>query len=346
MPVPKLLSFQEALDQSRGGKRHLLLGNGFSIALKPDIFTYEALYDHADFSAIPYAGALFDALETRDFEALIKVLVDMARLLKVYKGVAPALIEQIRMDADTIKTILVQAIASRHPDRPYDVAPEQYAACRKFLSNFGDGKIYTLNYDVLLYWTLMQDKVDDLNLRPDDGFRSDEDDPDAPYVTWQEAHSPSVYYLHGALHLFDAGYQLQKYTWSRTETPIIEQIRDALDHDLYPLFVSEGHTHAKLTKIMHNAYLHKGLRSLEGVNGSLFIFGHSLDENDNHIFHQVESGKISNLFVSIHGDPTSKKNSKIISRARAMVQNRQRRDHSRRPLTVSFYDASSAHVWG
>lgn len=346
MATPKLLSFQEALDRSGGGKRHLLLGNGFSIALKPDIFNYGALYDHADFSAIPYAGALFDALETRDFEAVIRVLVDMARLLRVYKGVAPALIDQIRKDADTIKSILVQAIASRHPDRPYDVAPEQYAACRAFLSNFGSGKIYTLNYDVLLYWTLMQDEVDDLDLRPDDGFRSDEDDPDAPYVTWQEAHSPSVYYLHGALHLFDAGYQLQKYTWSRTETPIIEQIREALDRDLYPLFVSEGHTQAKLTKIMHNAYLHKGLRSLEGVNGSLFIFGHSLAENDNHIFYQVETGKISKLFVSIYGDPTTKENATKISRALALAQNRQRRFGGRRPLEVSFYDASSVHVWG
>ena len=68
--------------------------------------------------------------------------------------------------------------------------------CRQFLSNFGH--IYTLNYDVLLYWALMQDQVDELDLLPDDGFRSPEDDHDAPYVTWQEADQAKVHYLHGS----------------------------------------------------------------------------------------------------------------------------------------------------
>lgn len=342
--MTELLSFDEALEMSEGAKRHLLLGNGFSISLKPDIFTYGALYDNADFSDIPYAEELFDALDTRDFESVIKVLVDMARLLAVYKGVSPALITKIESDADKIKSILVDAIASRHPDRPYDITTDQYVACRSFLANFVGGKIFTLNYDVLLYWALMHDDVDDLDLRPDDGFRSDEGDPDAPYVTWQEAHSPTVYYLHGALHLFDAGYQLQKYTWSRTDLPIIDQIREALDDNLYPLFVSEGHSKAKLTKIMHSGYLHKGLRSLESVTGSLFIFGHSLAENDEHILRLVETGRVAKLFVSVYGDPEDKQNKEIIRRARAMAKNRQL--HSGKRLDVFFYDASSAQVWG
>jgi len=49
-----LLTFQQALDKAAGySKRHLLLGNGFSIALKPDIFSYGSLYENADFSAAP-----------------------------------------------------------------------------------------------------------------------------------------------------------------------------------------------------------------------------------------------------------------------------------------------------
>jgi len=344
--MAKLLTFDEALEISEGGKRHLLLGNGFSISLKPDIFTYEALYDNADFSGIPYAEQLFEALDTRDFEAVIRVLVDMARLLTVYKGASSALINQIEADADKIKTILVNAIASGHPDRPYDIENDQYVACRAFLDHFSGGKIYTLNYDVLLYWALMHEDVDELDLLPDDGFRSDKDEPDAPYVTWQEAHKPTVYYLHGALHLFDAGHQLQKYTWSRTDLPIIDQIREALDNNLFPLFVSEGQSHAKLTKIMHSAYLHKGLRSLESVGGSLFIFGHSLAENDDHILRLIETGKIAKLFVSIYGDPTTKANKAIIQRANGMAENRQFYFGHRNRLEVFFYDAESAHVWG
>ncbi len=52
--MPDIFSFREALDQANN-KKHLLLGNGFSIALKPDIFTYGSLYEHADFSDITYA---------------------------------------------------------------------------------------------------------------------------------------------------------------------------------------------------------------------------------------------------------------------------------------------------
>ncbi len=180
-----ILPFDEALVLSNNGKRHLLLGNGFSIALKPDIFTYDALYNDANFEVIPHAQAIFDALETRDFESVIKVLVDMAKVLTAYDNVPPELIPQIEADADATKTVLVNAIASRHPDRPYDVSNEEYAACRQFLANFTNGKIFTLNYDVLLYWAMMHEdeEVDNLGKMSDDGFRAPEDDPDAAYVT-------------------------------------------------------------------------------------------------------------------------------------------------------------------
>ncbi len=346
MPGTDIIAFEQALAQSTKGKRHLMLGNGFSIALKPDIFTYEALYSDANFGAVPHAKAIFDALETRDFESVIRVLVNMAQVLTAYDGVPAKLIKQIEADAEAIKTVLVNAIASRHPSRPYDVLDEEYAACRQFLSHFVDNKIFTLNYDVLLYWAMMHEDNDDLGKMCDDGFRAPEDDPEAAYVTWQQSHSPSVYYLHGALHLFDAGHELQKYTWSRTDLAIIDQIRAALDDNRYPLFVSEGHSTAKLTKIMHSAYLHKALRSLESIKGNLFIFGHSLDENDNHILNLIEHGKITHLFVSIYGDPTTKENQVIIARANQMATRRDQIYNGRKTLAVDFFDAESAQVWG
>jgi len=348
MPDIEIMPFEQALDQSNNGKRHLMLGNGFSIALKPDIFTYDALYNDADFATVPHAEAVFDALDTRDFESVIKVLVDMAQVLTAYEDAPADLIARIEADADAIKTVLVNAIANRHPDRPYNIAEEEYAACRQFLAKFGDGKIFTLNYDVLLYWAMMHEdeEIDNLGKMCDDGFRAPEDDPEAAYVTWQETHSPSVYYLHGALHLFDAGHELQKYTWSRTELAIVDQIRAALDDNRYPLFVSEGNSTAKLTKIMHSAYLHKALRSFESITGNLFIFGHSLAENDNHILNLIEHGKVSQLFVSIYGDPTTPENQAIIHRAKQMATRREEIFGRRRPLAVEFFGAESAEVWG
>jgi DNA-binding transcriptional LysR family regulator len=60
----------------------------------------------------------------------------------------------------------------------------------------------------------------------DDGFRKDEDDLDAANVEWQgenTAYGQCVFYLHGALHLFDTGPHLQKYTWVNTGQALIDQ---------------------------------------------------------------------------------------------------------------------------
>ena len=52
-----LLSFDEVLTKGAGfPKRHLLLGNGFSRALRNDIFSYDALFDRAEFSTLQNHG--------------------------------------------------------------------------------------------------------------------------------------------------------------------------------------------------------------------------------------------------------------------------------------------------
>jgi hypothetical protein len=65
----KLLSFADALKASEQyGKRHLILGNGFSIACKPDIFAYGSLFEEAKKTMSKELAALFAAMGTQDFE--------------------------------------------------------------------------------------------------------------------------------------------------------------------------------------------------------------------------------------------------------------------------------------
>jgi Domain of unknown function (DUF4917) len=237
--VPTVTTFDDAMKAiPKDGKCHLLLGNGFSIALKPDIFSYDSLYKNADFSAIPHVPKVFGALNTQDFEIVIRQLQDAAIILGVYDPKLDSLTNKLKKDAGAIKDALVSAVARRHPSRPYDISQDQYSACRTFLKRFNN--IYTLNYDVLLYWALMQREVDPPGLEADDGFRHPEQGHDLPYVSWQQANSASVHYLHGALHLFDQGSEVIKYTWSKTDVAIVDQIRQALDDNKYPLFVAEG----------------------------------------------------------------------------------------------------------
>jgi hypothetical protein len=98
-----------------------------------------------------------------------------------------------------------------------------------------------------------------------------------------------------------------------------------------------------------SGYLHKALRSFEGVcrspGNAIFVFGHSLDDNDRHIFRYIERGGVKQIFVSLFGDPASVANKKIIQAALGMRDRRGARG-ARYPLEVIFYDAASAQVWG
>ena len=177
----------------------------------------------------------------------------------------------------------------------------------------------------------------------DDGFRKPDNIYDAEYVTWEpeNTYTQNVYYLHGALHLFDAQSELQKYTWTNTGVPLIDQIRNALTRNFFPLFVAEGTSDEKYARIRHSDYLSKAYRSFIPITGSLFIYGHSLAENDEHILHVIAKGRIENLFVSIHRDPESEANKAIFRKANSLAGFRP----PGRPLNVHLFDAESAHAW-
>jgi len=342
--MPELVSFQNALTQTDPAKRHVLLANGFSIACRPDIFLYGKLFEQAKFDKLPHAKDVFAALQTTDFERVIRALRDFAAIAPIYYPKGPNGRARAQKDADALREVLVQTIASSHPSRPRDIDATEFASAKKFLSNFN--RIFTLNYDLLLYWALMQDEIVP-DVRCDDGFRKPEDDYDAAYVTWEpdNSYEQNVYYLHGALHLFDTGPTLQKYTWTNTGVPLIDQIRAALTVQKFPLFVSEGTSDQKMTRIRHSDYLAKAYRSFLAIGApgsSLFIHGHGMSGNDEHILRAIEHNKVAIVYVSLHGDPSSKGNQAIVRRASALPANRRAKKH---PLEVRYYQAETADVW-
>ena len=355
--MTRVIAFRDAIEDSvRFSKRHLLLGNGFSIACRPDIFHYGSLFEQADFSGIPNAERLFEALGTQDFEVAIRALESGAAVLEVYDAGQAALASSIRADAAALKDLLVATVAQNHPNIPLDIPDEQFWACRRFLSSFltgrNGGHVFTLNYDLLLYWTLMHEDNpfgEEIQLDTNDGFGNVEDDPDTDYVVWQgetAAHSASIHFLHGALHLFDAGHELQKYTWIRKQERLVDQARAAINDNKFPLFVSEGTSQQKFSKIRHNAYLYQGLKVLTSnatqARHCFFIYGHSLAENDEHILRRLGRGRFPKLYVSLYGDPDSDANKAIIAKADRLRSLR----HERYPLEVAYFDAESAEVWG
>lgn len=355
-----LVSFDDALKiASKYTKKHLLLGNGFSIACNPNIFTYHSLYKQAKkthFENIPKASKLFDEFETEDFEVIIKILEDSSKTLFIFDESMENIAKNMHSQAEALKTALIKTIADNHPAIPNNIEDSKFSACRKFLRHFlNKGQVYTLNYDLLLYWAGLHDEQPSektLQFDFNDGFVGNSENDKSGYVIWQgeSNHKQKIHYLHGAIHLFDAGSELKKYTWKNNGIPLLEQAQGAMKKNMFPLFVAEGRSEKKLEKIKHSAYLYHSYKSfstqMDKENQALFIFGHSFAENDDHILRKISDGKVAHIFVSIFGSPTDKNNKSLIDRVEQLKQQRENRKKEYPKLEVTFFDAASAKVWG
>jgi len=81
---------------------------------------------------------------------------------------------------------------------------------------------------------------------------------------------------------------------------------------------------------------------MKSKNNCLFIFGHSLAKNDQHILDKIERGKIPQIYIGLHGNPESEKNREI--KNTAVTLSNLREENS--PLEVTFFDTESVNVWG
>jgi hypothetical protein len=128
-----MMSFETALRLAQeASRRHLLLGNGFSRALRDDIFNYRALFDRADFSKVSAnLREAFDTLETRDFELVMNALLSAASVLNVYSPDC-SLIDKLNGDATGLREMLASTIANNHPQTPAMLVPRHTLHAESF----------------------------------------------------------------------------------------------------------------------------------------------------------------------------------------------------------------------
>ena len=123
---------------------------------------------------------------------------------------------------------------------------------------------------------------------------------------------------------------------------MIDQIRAALNNRLYPIFVAEGESAHKFEHIRHSDFLSKAYRSFQEIGNALFVFGHAMAPNDDHIIRLIGRGKVKQLFVGLYGNEDSEGNRRI----RQKVETLQAMRSPRRPLEVGYFSSQDAHVWG
>jgi hypothetical protein len=347
----ELLSFADALDAARaaGGRLHVLLGNGFSIGAN-DLFRYGTLYEQARQQGLPnHLDALFRRYGTTNFEEVLRQLDEAAWLSDHYKLVKsdPAL--DMRRDYELLKEILAQTLASVHPGTRNDVDERRLKAASQFLDNFHD--VFTTNYDLLLYWASLVQEPFPFR----DGFGREEDTEDDHCVFLQtRSGARHIYFLHGALHLYTSAGEVRKMIWSNTGIPLIEQVQTALAQKRYPLVVAEGRAEHKAVQIEGSSYLSHCWRRLENIQGSLFVYGSSLSQQDDHLLEAIAKNvSLPRLYVGLHGSVSKQSNRQLVVRAQMVVQRREAVLESGRTggrakrgkLEVAFYDTRTARVW-
>ncbi len=119
------------------------------------------------------------------------------------------LVEKINEASKTLKESLLKAVKELHPEHVFEVPEEKSKHCASFLSDYlkEGSNIFSTNYDILLYWVLMRNKIE----KSVDGFGRDVEDT-GEYVPeenlefselrWgKHKQRQNIHYLHGALPL-------------------------------------------------------------------------------------------------------------------------------------------------
>lgn len=338
--VLEIISFAEALRQTDQQRRHLLLGNGFSIAAHPQ-FCYASLFEQAFREPAGRLRSVFAAMQTTDFELVARRLNETLAFAGCYDPDG-AVVEAINLDLAELRHRLIEALTKVHPRQRQEISDDQFAAANRFLAHFRRGgnaplagEIYTTNYDLLLYWTTLAAAYVNTN----DGFGG-------PRVTWSaESGRQSVFHLHGALHFYeDAELVTQKVTY--TSSPLMRQIARRLERGSLPLFVSEGTSAQKRQRIDASPYLRHALERFGAAcdedESVLFIFGHTLAHQDEHIIELIREGRVKRVYVSATDPQASRGRFAAIAAGWATA----REDLDRPGVEVRLFPADEVGLWG
>lgn len=336
-----LRNFEDLIQECIDCDKNLLLGNGFSIAYEKDTFTYQSLINE---SSLPQKiKKLFEIFNTTDYELVINNLKVLAETFS-NRNIST----EIKNIVELVKRDLVRTILNKHPKSQFEVNITRKENTLSFLLNYNN--IFTLNYDLLLYWIIMYyldiqngkvnycDILANSNHTIDDGFESYRS---FDCVWTNKRKKQNIYYMHGALYLFHDETNTYKIKYDKfRDTSLLKQIKDYIKSNTSPLVITEGNSDDKLKWIRGNHYLNYCYEQFCQIQGVLFIHGHSLDDKDKHIFDAINTNpNIKAVYISIFDPKTNEEN----IRRKAYERFSERLNNQ--SLVVDFYNAQSVALW-
>lgn len=268
----------------------LITGNGMSINIWPR-FGYSSLYDKAGLSADD--RAVFTACGSTNFEEVLARLAETRQILRATHR-RTRWVKRLYGD---IRTGLFQAVRDSHVPRA-QLPDATLLAVAAHLDCYT--KVFTLNYDMLMYWSHMYalgsgSAID----MADFMWGAAQFD---PLDTELFAGRTGVYYLHGGLHLWRDRSTGIVGKWTHDGQSILRRIEDeyTVSSGRQPLFISEGTSQSKMRAIRGSDYLSFAHQELADDESNTVVFGTLLGEFDAHIADALKSGQRRVLAFSIH----------------------------------------------
>ena len=314
----------EAINATKTKAKALLIGNGFSA----QHFSYSNLLAEARLEDGNPVKALFEQLNTVDFEVVIHALQDAAMVERAYDNIDQA--NRFEKDARKVREALVTAVNATHPAHREDLS-HQYKCAAAFLEHFAE--VFSLNYDLLLYWVNLEKRL--LN----DGFGRGENVAEGrfkgPFL--KNAHC-NIFNLHGGLHLFQNEIGETYKALNDGDGVIANITREITENKRLPLYVAEGDSVSKLRKINSVEYLRHCYRILQETTAVVFVFGHSASPNDAHIYHAIFGSKKVHAYFGIFkpDDCKIKAVDAELAKYKKLGGNK---------VSYSFFASETAHVW-
>ncbi|MCO6055783.1 DUF4917 family protein [Pseudomonas sp. MOB-449] len=328
MPLPVMQWAEIAHHYHRGT---ILLGNGASIAVSPS-FAYGTLLAHAQQNGLLAhdVDRLFDFFQTSDFELILRLVWQASNVNRSLQ--IPD--DRTHQAYLRVRDCLIQAVRNVHPE--YDQVSGHLPRMYQFLTRFDT--VLSLNYDLLVYWTMTYGlNVPDGHLFKDCfGWNGEFDDNWVRYrERYKEQVNTLVFYPHGSLALCRDAVE-QEFKVHTAGAGLLEAILEEWRSErVVPLFVSEGTMQQKVSSIQNSYYLSTVYREvLRSPRATLTLYGWGLGEHDRHLLKRMHGTGIQRVAVSVfRGDPAYR------NYAYQVIQD------DLGPTSVDFFDSESPGCW-
>ena len=109
-------------------------------------------------------------------------------------------------------------------------------------------------------------------------------------------------------------------------------------HGRFPIYVAEGTSAQKMRKINSVAYLRHCYDALRRNAAALFVYGHSADDNDRHIYQAIFSSEAQHVYFGVYRPDHVK-----LWMLDGQLAKLQRTVGS--GIGYTFFDSESARVW-